>query len=525
MQVLPTAERPGAIAWYPTGRPNPINTGTIATTIALASNGVTLPAPTIFVASVVGFPTSGTVTIGLDTVKYTGLTQVPPALTGVTGGTHTLSTGEPVVFVFVDYIFYFDGPTWTWKPFGSGNGDVCDLNNVGAGTHLIPLSIDSPQPPIVSAFPNFKIKSIAAGSNVTIDDSTNTMVISSSGGGGGNANLTPTDLINISIVSDPGTISNGPNMTVKTFTQAPSNPPNPQTWYPGNGIFIDNSSPGKLTLENTLILQSAGGAFSLVQNPQNLSLKGLAGSTNTNGSGITIPLSGDTTYYTINAVLPQLAYQGSSIDTLVLNGDPTLGDYSIRGLVAGSGISVATVGNDVQITNTIPQGAAYYSITIPVTTQGNSNSTFCKIDYILNGPPVANPFTIVYFDYAFGGNQTQFSIQPAAGLLSQGFGYLSIDFETIASNSATNRSVWITLFDSTVTTSQQIYLPQVSVWPANANQTVQSGQTTFIPNPYVPLNSNFGNIVFRLLNASPPYIQYALPCTNSAINMRVNMQF
>jgi hypothetical protein len=72
------------------------------TTVAAGSNGQTnLPAKpynaaaTINVASTTGFPTSGTVTVAGDTVAYTGITAL--TLTGCTGGTHTMATGEAVV--------------------------------------------------------------------------------------------------------------------------------------------------------------------------------------------------------------------------------------------------------------------------------------------------------------------------------------------------------------------------------------------------------------------------------------------
>ena len=65
------------------------------TTIAVASNGASLPQATINVADTTGFPASGTVFIttsaGVQTVTYTGLTGT--SFTGATGGTGVMSTG------------------------------------------------------------------------------------------------------------------------------------------------------------------------------------------------------------------------------------------------------------------------------------------------------------------------------------------------------------------------------------------------------------------------------------------------
>jgi len=69
------------------------------TTIAAASNNVSLPTGTINVASTSGFPTSGTILVatnaGTQTVTYTGTTG--STFTGCTGGTGTMSTGNSVI--------------------------------------------------------------------------------------------------------------------------------------------------------------------------------------------------------------------------------------------------------------------------------------------------------------------------------------------------------------------------------------------------------------------------------------------
>lgn len=69
--------------------------GGTGTTIAVASNGAVLPQATINVVSTAGFPTSGSVLIGDTIVAYTGITAT--TLTGCTGGTGVLATGQSVV--------------------------------------------------------------------------------------------------------------------------------------------------------------------------------------------------------------------------------------------------------------------------------------------------------------------------------------------------------------------------------------------------------------------------------------------
>jgi hypothetical protein len=74
----------------------------VSTTTAASSNGVSLPAGTINVASTTGFPSSGqflrvassTSTLATTTVTYTGITGT--SFTGCTGGSGTLATGDVV---------------------------------------------------------------------------------------------------------------------------------------------------------------------------------------------------------------------------------------------------------------------------------------------------------------------------------------------------------------------------------------------------------------------------------------------
>lgn len=72
------------------------------TSIAAGSNGASLPQATINVADTTGFPTSGYVyiitTAGYQVVTYTGVTAT--TLTGCSGGTGTMATGNPVTVNF-----------------------------------------------------------------------------------------------------------------------------------------------------------------------------------------------------------------------------------------------------------------------------------------------------------------------------------------------------------------------------------------------------------------------------------------
>jgi hypothetical protein len=69
-----------------------------STTIAVASNGATLPQATINVAATTGFPSTGviyvTTTTGVQTVTYTGTTGT--TFTGCAGGTGNMATGGAV---------------------------------------------------------------------------------------------------------------------------------------------------------------------------------------------------------------------------------------------------------------------------------------------------------------------------------------------------------------------------------------------------------------------------------------------
>jgi hypothetical protein len=78
------------------------NTATTTSNPATTTTGVTLPASTIPVAAngTAGFPTSGTLNVGGQTVTYTGITGGATAsFTGAAGGTGTIASGAAVTLV------------------------------------------------------------------------------------------------------------------------------------------------------------------------------------------------------------------------------------------------------------------------------------------------------------------------------------------------------------------------------------------------------------------------------------------
>ncbi len=92
--VLPS-EDPDAVLIRFEGMTTDPNGSLPSTTISVASNGLSLPQPTINVQSTLGFPTSGTINISGSTVNYTAINGTQ--FTGCTGGSGVMATGEVVV--------------------------------------------------------------------------------------------------------------------------------------------------------------------------------------------------------------------------------------------------------------------------------------------------------------------------------------------------------------------------------------------------------------------------------------------
>jgi hypothetical protein len=133
-------------------------TAGVTTTIAVASNGVALPAATINVASTAGFASSGTIyvitTAGPQLVTYTGIGAT--TFTGCTGGTGTMNTGNSVSFAggsvtyaqnkIVSAVITGTPVITTNFPHGMNTGDYAQIT--GAGT--INISFGPYQTEVVS---------------------------------------------------------------------------------------------------------------------------------------------------------------------------------------------------------------------------------------------------------------------------------------------------------------------------------------------------------------------------------------
>ena len=114
---------------------------TVTTTIATASNGQTLPQATINVASTIGFPLSGTVTIGSSIVTYTGVTST--SFTGCSGGSSLMTTGQPVTAasgVSIRPPTLIDGGAVSWNALDQVYDNYVPPEFAGA-TSQLPLGI------------------------------------------------------------------------------------------------------------------------------------------------------------------------------------------------------------------------------------------------------------------------------------------------------------------------------------------------------------------------------------------------
>jgi hypothetical protein len=109
-----------------------ITTGTVATTIAAGSNGLSLPQATINVVSTTGFAASGAIFVltnqGAQLVTYTGTTGT--TFTGCSGGTGQMSTGGTVNALFTVNL-----------PATPASGDTCTVKdaNGSAGQNNIAI--------------------------------------------------------------------------------------------------------------------------------------------------------------------------------------------------------------------------------------------------------------------------------------------------------------------------------------------------------------------------------------------------
>lgn len=132
----------------PTGSINDIGTATVTA----ASNGATLPgASAIFVTTVVGYATSGTLTINGVSVGFTGVASDAPGggprFTGLSGGPGTLATGMRVLGPRAVNGASFDIP--------AGSYGVCATNGKRYWVELRPVAgLENPDTYLIMRFPS-----------------------------------------------------------------------------------------------------------------------------------------------------------------------------------------------------------------------------------------------------------------------------------------------------------------------------------------------------------------------------------
>lgn len=149
----------------------PGNFNGVATTIAVGSNGATLPQATINVVSTTGFPTSGTIfvftSLGTQTVTYTNTTGT--TFTGCSGGLGTMSTGGNVTssslmtigsdgYTNATTFFRFDG----YQDFFAASGPFTS-NMVGKAITLWKAGSNSSEDSI------YKILAFKSATNIVIN--------------------------------------------------------------------------------------------------------------------------------------------------------------------------------------------------------------------------------------------------------------------------------------------------------------------------------------------------------------------
>lgn len=490
LQVLPVAERPGALAWYPTGdlfenhifyfdgliwRPFGAGDGAILTLINVGTGFPTVPAgattfvsqtsqnhplpqTVINVVSTTGFPPSGTILIsGAVTVTYTGIT--PTSFTGCSGGTGTLFAGETVSFG--------------------------------------------------SSFPRFELKSIAAGTNIVITDDGSTLTVAYTGGVGTTQTLTGVGGGTFTLVPLPGT-STGPFLQMKTIS-------------PGTGIAITEPLPNTVQIAQTGTLKNGGTqGVSLVLNSSLFTTEGiLAGANITIVPDIAPP---NTTYYTINVLADTLSSPTLN-SSLVINGSPTAGGYTINGLVAGPGVGLSTVGSDVQIANTnaLPM-LVYTYLTPPSFTTVLGLSTFIRISYLYAGVPPVAAFNPIYSDPTLQGPVIIYLI-PDPALLAANYQMLSVDFESFGTYGA-EPVMAVYTYNNNYTAQNTIAMPKVTQWVGSPNFTpgnvIATGIVPAVQGQTLPQTKwNFNNI-----NTVPTrYAIWATQQIPGTSNTRINMQF
>jgi len=289
--------------------------------------------------------------------------------------------------------------------FIGNTGDDVKLNSVGTGNSLVFSNVG----------PCLEIKSILAGSGITISDTGNTLIIagdmemfSDLTGVGTGANLVVTGtgqnleirnilgngFVDVTTVANDVQIGLNANLTNASFifsNTVPSGFPNGSV-LTGNGVIDVSTVSGNTVISfigNTgddVKLNSVGTGNSLVFSNVGpcLEIKSILA-----GSGISISDTGNTLIISANVVdlYSNLTNAGSGSGNLVVDGFGP--DLSIRGIIGNGFVDADIVGNDIQISlnsnlidasfifsNTVPSGFPNGSVLtagngIIITTVGN----------------------------------------------------------------------------------------------------------------------------------------------------------
>jgi len=229
-------------------------------------------------------------------------------------------------------VYYGDGEKWIELLSGS-NISLANVGTSGAGS-LVPGDFE--------LGPDFTLKGLLAGSGIILSSDATDVTISNS------SPASSSTLTNVGTVPStgslvPGDSEVGPNFTLKGLLA-------------GSGIILSADSTD-VTISNSTTLTNVGtapGTGSLVPGDSeagpNFTLKGLLAGTGitlaTDGTDVTISNSSPSSEVTLTSLDP------GAIGNLV-PGSPQTNPLSIKAISAGTGISLTSLANDVQINNLV----------------------------------------------------------------------------------------------------------------------------------------------------------------------------
>lgn len=365
---------PGSLVWDSTSQSLFISTDTKWVTVSSSSSVVTPSAPTISSRAVSGAVQANTV----QAFKFLQMPTVPSI------ATTPLQEPGGILLTADTKTIYYSTPT-SWVQLGG----TTVIASAGTGISLISSYTN----------PTYFLKSLVAGSGVTITPNfANTeLTISSTGGGGGVTSIIAGNAISVT----------GPAAT-----------PTVSAIYSGGaGISIVGA-----TITNTVNFQSepfGGSVFSGVStntvNPATLRLK-----TFTAGTNIGIVSTGtNLTFNVTNVVLSVSAGTGISITGTATA--PIINNTGVITLTAGAGISVTGTASNPIVTNT---------------TQFSSELPVPGVSYSVVSSSTVNPTTLVTKTITAGSNinitstGTNLTINSTAASSITGFGAMKSGTQT-----------------------------------------------------------------------------------------------